>query len=118
MVLLLTLLLYLLLDLPEPWAAALLATGCVLEVGELLVLRSWGRRLNRKRPPTTPDDELVGLVGEVVTPCRPDGQVRVRGELWAATCPAGADPGTRVRIEQVDELRVLVRPAARPLSAA
>jgi membrane protein implicated in regulation of membrane protease activity len=118
MILLLTLLLYVLLSPPEPWNVILLAAGCILEVGELLLLRTWGRRLNKKQPATTPDDELVGLVGEVVTPCHPDGQVRVRGELWAATCAAGADPGTRVRIEAVDELTVRVRPAARPLSAA
>jgi membrane protein implicated in regulation of membrane protease activity len=91
------------------WAAvAVLLVACVLEAGELLFLRRWSRRIDRRQPAKSPDEQLVGLTGEVVTPCRPDGQVRVRGELWAATCEAGADAGTRVRVESVDELTVRV----------
>jgi membrane protein implicated in regulation of membrane protease activity len=47
-----------------------------------------------------------------VTPCRPEGQVRVAGELWGAMCRAGADVGDVVRIERVDGLTLVVTPEA------
>jgi membrane protein implicated in regulation of membrane protease activity len=50
------------------------------------------------------------MLAEVVSACRPDGQVRLRGELWAATCDAGADPGASVRVRSVDGLRLRVEP--------
>lgn len=92
-------------------AVAVLVVAAVLEVGEIVVLRRWSRRLDKKLPPQDPRDELVGLTGKVVTACRPDGQVRVRGELWEATCAAGADTGTSVRVEAVDGLTIRVAPA-------
>ena len=30
---------------------------------------------------------MIGLQGKVVTPLAPDGVVKVRGELWKASCP-------------------------------
>jgi membrane protein implicated in regulation of membrane protease activity len=110
MILLLALLLFFLLDLSGTTAVVFLAGACVLEVGEIWFLRRWSKRLERKQPPVQPDEELIGMVGEVVTPCRPRGQVRVRGELWSAICASGAEPGAEVRVEAVDELSLVVAP--------
>jgi membrane protein implicated in regulation of membrane protease activity len=46
----------------------------------------------------------------VITACRPLGQVRVDGEIWAARCESGADIGTAVRVEDRDGLTLVVRP--------
>ena len=41
---------------------------------------------------------MIGETATVVTTCRPDGQVRVGGEIWAARCDEGADIGDEVSI--------------------
>jgi membrane protein implicated in regulation of membrane protease activity len=46
----------------------------------------------------------------VITDCRPLGQVRVDGEIWAARCVSGADVGTAVRVEGLEGLTLLVVP--------
>jgi membrane protein implicated in regulation of membrane protease activity len=53
---------------------------------------------------------MIGKRAEVVVACRPDGQVRVHGELWAARCAAGADVGATVLVEGLDELTLVVVP--------
>jgi membrane-bound serine protease (ClpP class) len=112
MILLLAVVLIILFRVGGSAAIAILVVACILEAGELLFLRRWSRRLEHEQPALSPDDELIGLLGEVVTPCRPTGQVRVRGELWAAICPSGAESGATVRVERVDGLTIQVAPAA------
>jgi membrane protein implicated in regulation of membrane protease activity len=46
----------------------------------------------------------------VFSPCRPDGQVQVAGEIWAASCAAGADSGALVRVVGRDGLKLVVEP--------
>ena len=104
MIFLLLLLLVLLAGISWPWSAVLLLVAVVLEVVGIVILRRWSKRLDRRYKPTQPEDELVGATAEVVTPCRPRGQVRLRGETWEATCEAGADEGTEVRVDSVDGL--------------
>ena len=91
-----------------PWSGVLLAVAAVLEAVEIVLLRRWARRLERRHHHVDPEDELVGTIAEVVRTCRPDGQVRVRGELWEAVCPGGADEGESVRVEAVDGLSLVV----------
>jgi membrane protein implicated in regulation of membrane protease activity len=52
---------------------------------------------------------MIGKTAEVLTPCRPKGQVRVDGELWEAYCAEGADAGEAVTIERLDGLTLVVR---------
>jgi membrane protein implicated in regulation of membrane protease activity len=63
-------------------------------------------------PRDAPDlaHQLVGVVGQVVTPCRPRGEIRVRGELWPATCAQGAEPGAAVRVTSVEGRMLTVAP--------
>jgi membrane-bound serine protease (ClpP class) len=111
MIFLLALVVILLASVGGPWAFALLAIAAVLEVVEIILLRKWARHLNRRYRPRSPDEQLIGLIAEVVTPCRPRGKVRVRGELWDARCDAGADAGGSVRVERVESLTLFVTPA-------
>jgi len=63
----------------------------------------------QRRKPTTGFEGIVGEVGEVMSTLKPDGQVRVRGEIWFATSTGGTlKKGTRVVVVRVDGLRVTV----------
>jgi membrane-bound serine protease (ClpP class) len=90
--------------LPSPWDVVALASGVILGAGELLV---WYFVLRRRRAQVGVQT-LVGATATVVSPCRPDGQVRVEGEIWEARCPAGADLGETVRITGIDGLTLVV----------
>jgi membrane protein implicated in regulation of membrane protease activity len=92
--------------LPAPWNIVAIVVGVFAEVGEVI----WGRRLARRWRPKTGSGTMVGQTAEVVTQCRPSGQVRVNGEIWAARCAAGADVGAAVRIDAVDRLTLVVVP--------
>jgi membrane-bound serine protease (ClpP class) len=89
------------------WAIGAVVVGLAVEVGETWF---WWR-LSRRRRPVVGVEALIGARATVVTPCRPRGQVRVAGELWQATCEAGADPGDSVRVVSVDGLDLVVAPA-------
>lgn len=89
-----------------PWGLVLVGAAGVLEVGESLF---W-IRLSRRKPAQTGREALVGARARVVSDCRPDGQVRVYGELWQARCSAGADVGELVRVRMVDGLTLDVEP--------
>ena len=90
---------------PWPWNLFAVLTGLLIEVGEL----TWGLRLARRWRPRTGAEAMIGKTAEVLTPCRPKGQVRVDGELWEAYCAEGADAGEAVTIERLDGLTLVVR---------
>jgi membrane-bound ClpP family serine protease len=95
---------------PWPWKLAVLLVGVIAEVGEVI----WGRRLAKRWRPKTGAEAMIGASAEVVTPCRPNGQVRVRSELWNATCAVGAGTGETVRIAAVENLTLVVVPVPAP----
>lgn len=78
--------------------------GAAIEVVEAFFLM-W---LSRRRAPATGLEPMVGREAVVAVACRPDGQVRIDGELWAARCVAGAERGDRVTIVAVDRLTLTV----------
>lgn len=90
--------------LPSPWGIVAVVAGGALDIAESLVLLRWSRR----RRVATGAEALVGATAVVVAPCRPLGQVRVAGELWAARSEAGADPGDEAVVRGVDGLTLLV----------
>jgi membrane-bound serine protease (ClpP class) len=97
-----------LLVLPSAWDVPILVAALVIEVGETFFWLRLSRRGRVKMGPET----LVGETGEVVTPCRPVGQVKVQGELWQARCDEGADAGERVQVKALEGLTLVVeRPA-------
>jgi membrane-bound serine protease (ClpP class) len=68
---------------------------------------------HRDEPVRTGWEELVGSVGEVREPLDPVGQIWVEGALWKARVGDGEpeiEIGTRVRIEWVDGLTLVVSP--------
>jgi len=80
--------------LPSPWNLVGLVSGLVLFIGELFFWNSTVRGHRKVVGAQT----LLGQTATVVSACRPDGQVRVGGEIWAARCERGADVGVTVTI--------------------
>ena len=89
---------------PYPWNLRVVLGGISVEVLEVI----WGRRLARRWRPKTGVQTLVGQRAQVVLACRPTGQVRVNGELWEATCEAGADVGDETGVRAIDGLSLTV----------
>jgi membrane-bound serine protease (ClpP class) len=92
---------------------AVLVAAIVLEGLEVAF---WMRFLRRYRVATGAEG-MVGEVGVIAEPCRPDGTVRLRGEIWRARCTEGAGPGEPVRVTAVDGLTLEVEPQAAPRSS-
>jgi membrane protein implicated in regulation of membrane protease activity len=92
--------------LDPPWDVLVVVGALVLEVGEIFFWFWYSRR----RRVQVGAETLIGRPGVVITACRPLGQVRTDGEIWAARCSSGADVGTAVTIEGRDGLTLLVRP--------
>ena len=93
--------------LSSPWNVLIIVAGVLVEVAEV----TWGLRLARKWRPRMGPETMIGMRAEVVTPCRPSGQVRVNGELWEATCATGLDVGETAIVKRMDGLTLTVEPA-------
>lgn len=98
----------LLLLLPSPWSFV----GFFVVFGLWLVeLFFWNRTVKHRRK-AVGAQTLIGREAVVSAPCRPIGQVRLDGEIWAARCNAGASPGDRVRVIGRERLMLVVEAAA------
>jgi len=92
--------------LPPSWGWTAIGLGIVYELAT-----TWlGWRWSRSRRDVVGPAALVGLAGEATESCRPDGWVKVQGELWHARCPAGVDSGASVRVRRVEGLTLVVDP--------
>ena len=91
---------------PSPWGLVLVGAAAVVEIGETFFW-IW---LSQRHRAKVGAETLLGARAEVVSPCRPDGQVRIQGELWRARCEAGAGPGDSVRVVERNGLTLLVEP--------
>lgn len=93
--------------LDSPLGVAAVVAGAVIEMGELYL---WTRYLRRFRVQTGIEG-LIGMRGEVLEPCVPEGRARVRGELWRVRCREGsAEPGEEVVVTAVEGLTLEVEP--------
>jgi membrane protein implicated in regulation of membrane protease activity len=90
--------------LPFGWGVAAVSAAAALEVAEIFFW-VW---LSKRYTVQVGAETLLGARAVVVTPCRPNGQVRVQGELWQARCREGADPGETVRVVVLDGLTLVV----------
>jgi len=94
----------LLFALPHPWNVVAFAAALVCFVGEVLF---WNRTV-RGRHAAVGAQTMIGESATVVSPCRPTGQVRLSGEIWAARCDGGADPGDTVEVVERQGLTLVV----------
>ena len=93
--------------LEEPWNWIAVGVGILLEIGETLFFFWWSKR----RKATVGAETLVGRRAVVSVDCRPNGQVRVAGEIWQARCDAGAAVGDDVVVREIEGLLLVVEPA-------
>lgn len=91
---------------PSPWGVVLVGVAAVIEIGETFFWIWLSQRHRVKMGAET----LIGARAEVVSPCTPEGQVRVQGELWRARCRGGVEVGDMVRVVERDGLTLLVEP--------
>ena len=87
------------------WRIAAIGALLVFEVIEISIWLRW-----RKRRSITGAETMVGEKGLAVTDCRPVGQVRLKGQLWSATCPRGVGSGETVVVIAVRGVRLEVAP--------
>ena len=81
---------------PDPWTIPVIAIAAVLELGETAFTFWWSRRA----PPKVGPETLIGATGRVVEPLRPEGRVRVRGEVWQARSHDHIEAGARIRVRE------------------
>lgn len=82
---------------------ALVSAGCFVLMMTLLMRA-------RRRPVVTGQEQMIGGSGRVLDWDGRSGRVRLHGEIWQATAPESLDPGSRVRVEKIDGLTLVVRP--------
>jgi len=91
-------------NIPLAGLVALMAIWLILSV---VIYQAGSRALQKKPWDLLPS--VVGCEGEVVNPLRPEGMVRVKGELWAATSEGDKiAPGEEVMITKVEALKLWV----------
>ena len=78
----------------------------LLEIVDVFMWLRW-----RKIRSITGAEGLEGTRGIALTDCRPDGQVRLRGQIWKAHCPEGAGRGDDVIVRGLEGLSLQVSPA-------
>jgi len=94
---------------PEDFRLPVIVIGALIEFSETILSVWYSRRGKVKVGPET----LVGSPARVVSDCRPNGHVRVRGgEMWRARCEEGASMGDRVRVVDRRGLTLIVVPQA------
>jgi membrane protein implicated in regulation of membrane protease activity len=93
--------------LPSPWGLVAVGVGAALDVAETGFFLWWSRR----RRATVGVQSLVGRTAVAIGELRPEGQVRVDGEIWRARCERGCDRGSAVVVRSIDGLTLEVEQA-------
>jgi membrane-bound serine protease (ClpP class) len=94
--------------------AAIVIAGVIL-AGFIVFASRKALAAHRDQPVRTGWEELIGETGEVREPLDPEGQIFIAGALWRARVEgpeSSIDLGTRVRVESLDGLTLVVQPAA------
>lgn len=92
--------------LPSPWGIIVVVTALAIDLVEVGV----GIWYSKRRRSKVGREALVGVTGVALGELRPDGQVKVDGEIWRARCEAGCAAGTAIVIRAVDGLTLEVEP--------
>ncbi len=98
----------LLLLLPSPWGLVAFVAGVALFAAELVF---WNRTARGRRVQVGVET-MIGEPATVVTACRPNGQVRLHGEIWESRCAEGADVGDSVVVTAQERLVLVVEHAS------
>jgi membrane protein implicated in regulation of membrane protease activity len=80
-----------------------------IELAVSLFTYVMGRRALGKRLAYGPE-AIIGSEGIVTMPLNPTGYVKVRGELWKASCPSNLKAGDEVVVTGIQGLKLTVVP--------
>lgn len=86
-----------------PWRAAVLGAFLLFDAFEIWIWLRW-----RKKKSITGADQMVGEAGEALTDLHPDGQVKMRGQIWHAHASDGAAAGDTVVVTGIDGIKLEV----------
>ena len=92
--------------LPSPWGVVAVVCALAIDLVEVGV----GLWYSKRRRSSVGSETLLGLTAVAMGELRPDGQVRVEGEIWRARCEHGCDAGATVVVRAVDGLTLEVEP--------
>jgi membrane-bound ClpP family serine protease len=67
----------------------------------------WHRRVRTHRV-AVGAETLIGARGTAIADCRPEGQIRLRGEIWDVRCPDRATRGDAVVVTAQEDLWLVV----------
>src|SRR5712691_8857673 len=96
---------------PAPWGQLLVGGALLWEIAEKLFLLRYSKRM----PPVVGREALIGLPVTAVSPCLPEGWVKLRGERWKARCNEGAGAGDSLVVEAVEQITLVVaQPPSNP----
>ena len=84
---------------------ALIAGGALIEIAEIGIWLRW-----RKVKSTTGIESLVGMTGVAITDCSPEGQIKLKGQIWKARSNQEIDAGAEVRVTGTEGLLLEVAP--------
>ncbi|HYD17334.1 MAG TPA: nodulation protein NfeD [Patescibacteria group bacterium] len=93
----------------DPWLIAAVTVG---SLGFLSVLLAVAFKAQRSAT-MTGQEELKQTPGEVLNWSQGQGEVRITGEIWRASAASPEfiiNPGDRVKVVEIDGLRLIVRP--------
>ncbi len=99
-----------LIDSPLPEMRVHLSTAIALALPFSLItvlLLTLALRARRNKVLTGPEG-MIGEIGTALTPLAPEGKVFVHGEYWNAVAAARVDPGRRVRVTAIEDLKLKV----------
>ena len=98
--------------LDPPWKWIIAGVLLVTDVFEILIWLRW-----RKRRSITGSETLVDQYGEAIEALDPDGQVKLRGQIWKARSNEFVERGGWVKVEAVEGLTLLVSKSEGPYRA-
>ena len=76
----------------------------------LLIISIIAVARSQRRKPAAGRETLIGRIGIVRTPLRPEGAVHVDGEIWQAIVDGpDLEAGTRIIVTNIEGLRLTVR---------
>ena len=87
------------------WRVLAIAAVAMIELFEIFIWLRW-----RKVKSTTGAEGLVGMNGQALSDCRPEGQIKIKGQIWKAHCKEGVAEGEDVVVQDVNGLRLRVTP--------
>jgi membrane-bound serine protease (ClpP class) len=96
---------------PELRVKLLTAVAVSVPIGAIAVFLMTLVVRAHKNKVVTGSEAMIGEIGVARTPVEADGKVFVRGELWNASASTTIAQGSRVRVRNVEGLRVIVDPA-------